>query len=88
MYKAFHQLLPYNYKGILLLNLMNMVLKPQKKNVLLLSYVRTTKKQRCISVAGMKLWNSINNNFWNSYSVLRFKKIMKTNAEYHVSKFI
>ena len=25
------------------------------------SYVRTTKKQHCISVVGVKLWNSIKN---------------------------
>ena len=37
----------------------------------------TTKKQHCISVAGVKLWNCINNNLRNSYSVLMFKKTQK-----------
>ena len=51
---------------------MYMVLKPNKKIMFYQSYVRTTKKQHWISVAGVKLWNSINNNLRNSYSVLMF----------------
>ena len=44
----------------------------KQKNMFYQSYVCTTKKQHCISVAGVKLWTSINNNLKNSYSVLRF----------------
>ena len=38
------------------------------------SYVCITMKQHCISVAGVKLGNSINNKLRNVYDVLGIKK--------------
>ena len=49
-------------------------IEAKRKNMFYQTYVRTTKKQHCISVAGVNLWNSINNDLRNSYSVPRLKK--------------
>ena len=73
MYKAFHQLLPYNLQKYFTIKSNEYSIGTKQKNMFYQSYVSTTKKQHCISVAGVKLWNSINNNPRNSYSVLRFK---------------
>ena len=78
MYKAFHQLLPCNLQKYLTIKSNLYGIETKQKNMFYQSYVRTTKKQHCISVAGVKLWNSINNNLRNSYSVLMFKKNIKT----------
>ena len=77
MYKAFHQLLPCNLQKYFTIKSNVYGIETKQKNMLYQSYVRTTKKQHCISVAGVKLWNSINNDLRNSYSVLMFKKIYK-----------
>ena len=45
---------------IYLLSLMNMELKPIRKTCST-NYVHTTKKQHCISVAELKVWNNIIN---------------------------
>ena len=78
MYKAFHQLLPCNLQKYFTIKSNVYGIETKQKNMFYQSYVRTTKKQHCISVAGVKLWNSINNNLRNSYSVLMFKKNIKT----------
>ena len=71
MYKAFHQLLPCNLQKYFTIKSNVYGIETKQKNMLYQSCVRTTKKQHCISVAGVKLWNSINNNNpRNSYSVL------------------
>ena len=77
MYKAFHQLLPCNLQKYFTIKSNVYGIETKQKNMLYQSYVRTTKKQHCISVAGVKLWNSINNNLRNSYSVLMVKKKIK-----------
>ena len=72
MYKAFHQLLPCNLQQYFIIKSNEYGIENKQKNMFYQSYVCTTKKQHCISVAGVKLWKSINNNLRNSYSVLRF----------------
>ena len=42
-------------------------IETKNNNMFFQSYVRTTKKQHCISVAGVILWNSLINNVRNSY---------------------
>ena len=70
MYKAFHQLLPCNLQKYFTIKSNVYGIETKQKNMFYQSYVRTTKKQHCISVAEVKLLNSINNNLRNSYSVL------------------
>ena len=71
MYNAFHQQLPYNLQKYFAIKSNEYGIETKQRNMFYQSFVRTTKKQHCISVAGVKLWNSINNNLRNSYSVLR-----------------
>ena len=88
MYKAFHQLSPCNLQKYLTIKSNEYGIETKQKNMFYQSYVRTTKKQHCIYVAGVRLWTSINNNLRNSYCVLRFFFFFKQNAKYHVNKFI
>ena len=62
MYKTFHQLLPYNLQRYFTIKSNEDGIETMQKYMFYQSYVRTTKKLHCISVAGVKLWNSINNN--------------------------
>ena len=54
MYKTFHQLLPYNLRKYLTIKSNEYGIETKKKKFYQ-SYVRTTKKQHCISVAGVRL---------------------------------
>ena len=60
MYKAFHQLLPCYLQKYFTIKSNEYGIET-KTHMFYQSYVRTTKIQHCISVAGVKLWNSINN---------------------------
>ena len=77
MYKAFHQLLPCNVQKYFTIKSNVYGIETKQKNMFFQSYVHTTKKQHCISVAGVILWNCINNNLRNSYSVLMFNFFYK-----------
>ena len=77
MYKAFHKLLPCNLQKYFTIKSNVYGIETKQKNMFYQSYVRTTKKQHCISVAGVKLWNSLNNNLRNSHSVQMFLKKYK-----------
>ena len=79
MHKAFHHLLPCNSQKYFTIKSNEYGIETKQKNMFHQSYVRTTKKQHCISVARVKLWNGINN-IKNSYSEQRFKKIIKTTS--------
>ena len=78
MYKACHQLLPCNLQKYFTIKSNVYGIETKQKNMFYQSYVRTTKKQHCISVAGVKLWNSINNKIRNNYSVPMSKEFIKT----------
>ena len=71
MHKAFHQILPCNLQKYFTIKSNEYGIETKQKNMFYQSYVRTTNKQHCIYVLGVKLWNSINNNLRNSYSVAR-----------------
>ena len=77
MYNSFHQLLPYNLQKYFTIKSNEYGIETKQKNMFYQSYVRTAKKQHCMHVARVKLWNSINNNLRNRYSVARFKKNYK-----------
>ena len=42
-----------------------------------LQYVRTKKKQMCLSNYGVKLWNSISEEIKKSKTIFQFKKLYK-----------
>ena len=50
-------------------------------------FARTTLKQMCISVAGVKLWNSLQNDIKGCLNIFQFKKNLK-NKELHCMKQI
>ena len=79
MHKALHQPLPYYLQKYFTIRSNECGIETKQKDMFYQSYVRTTKKLHCISVAGVKLWNCNNNNLKNSYSVLRLKKIFQDN---------
>ena len=80
MCKAFHQLLPCNLQMYFTIKSNEYFIETKQKDMFYLSYVHTTKKQHCISVAGVILWNSINNNIRNKNSVQCLNKIIKTSC--------
>ena len=88
MYKAHNNLLPcciqelfqprenqYNLRGTAIL----------KRNK-----ARINAKERCISVIGVKLWNSLNNELKNCRSINKFKNIFRSNIinKYKTSEFL
>ena len=72
MYKAYHLLLPYNLQKYF--EKSDCVRKP---HCFKQRYVRTTKKQHCVSTNGVKLWNSLTNNLKSCKNVYQFKKLLK-----------
>ena len=53
MYKAFHQLSPYNLQMHFIIQSIEYGIETKRKDMFRQSYVRTTKKQHCISVFGV-----------------------------------
>ena len=66
MYKAFHIKLPCNLQKLFLLERPDYAVVTSQCGSFRQTYVRTTKKQHCDSVTGIKLWNCIENYIKNS----------------------
>ena len=72
MYKAKCNLLPINLQNMFKLNNLSSI-ETRQKNNFFQKYVRTSSKSMCISVLGVKLWNSLNSVITNSRNVKAFK---------------
>ena len=76
MFKAFHNLLPLNLQKLFIVSSNNRYCTKQN-SYFKQNYVRTTRKQMCISVCGVKLWNTVKNEIKNCKKVYIFKKMYK-----------
>ena len=61
IYKAFHMKLPCNLQKLFLLKRPDYAVARRQSGSFRQTYVRTTKKEHCVSVTGIKLWNFIEN---------------------------
>ena len=76
MFKAYHNLLPENLQNNFVLSV-NDRYDTKRKNNFKQNYVRTRKKQLCISTAGIKLWNSLDDRLKNCKTMYSFKSMYK-----------
>ena len=77
MYKANHKLLPRNIQLLFTFNIDNKY-KTRQCNKLSVIFARTALKSRCLSIYGVKLWNSIEETVSTSITLIKFKKLFKT----------
>ena len=76
MYKANKKMLPLNIQRLFSVDEVTYYNTRQLKNMKQV-YIRTTLKSKCISICGVKLWNSLKMDLRNSTSLPRFKKEYK-----------
>ena len=76
MYKPNKQLLPLNIQRLFSVDEVTYYNTRQLTNMKQV-YFRTTLKSKCISICGVKLWNSLNMDLRNSTTLPRFKKEYK-----------
>ena len=76
MYKAFHIKLPCNLQKLFLFERPDYAAVTRQSGSFRQTYVRTTKKQQCVSVS-IKLWNGIENYIKNSKTKQAFKTKFK-----------
>ena len=76
MYKANNKMLPLNIQRLFSVDEVTYYNTRQLKNMKQV-YIRTTLKSKCISICGVKLWNSLKMDLRNSTSLPRFKKEYK-----------
>ena len=76
MYKAFSQTLPSNLQSYFSF-VTSTRYSTKRVNNFKQNYVRTRKRQLCISTAGVKLWNSFTEELKYSKSLNQFKKMYK-----------
>ena len=74
MFKAFHNLLPVNVQQ--LFSIYESAYTTRQNCHFKHYYSRTTLKGMCISITGVKLWNSLDNSLKNCRNVHLFKKIL------------
>jgi hypothetical protein len=72
MYKAYHKVLPINLQILFSDNANSQHHTRQRENFKQ-NYVRTTKKQMCLSSYGVILWNSLDANLKSSENLKLFK---------------
>ena len=72
MYKAYNDMLPYNLQIYFEKSNCRRQIQCFKQK-----FVRTTKKQHCISYCGVKFWNSLDDNLQMRNTVYLFKKSLK-----------
>ena len=77
MHKAFHTKLPCNLQKLFLFERPDNAVVRRKNGSFRQTYVHTTKKQHCVSVTGIKLWNFIENNNKNSKTEQALKTKLK-----------
>ncbi len=76
MFKAFNQLLPKNLQKYFVKTLDHGYDMKNKDNFYQ-KFARTKKKQLCISISGVKIWNSINGDQKHIKTLVGFKKMYK-----------
>jgi hypothetical protein len=76
MYKAYYKMLPFNLQ-ILFANNAASSYNTRRKDNFQQNYVRTTKKQMCLSSSGVILWNSLDPNLKLSTNLGIFKRCIK-----------
>ena len=72
MYKAHKKLLPDNLQLLISLDSDRGHITRQNN-----TFARTTLKSQCISVQGIKLWNSLENSIKSANNILTFRKLYK-----------
>ena len=77
MYKAFHIKLTYNLQNLFLFERTDYEAVARQSGYFTQIYVCTTKKQHCVSVTGIKLWNSIEIYIYNSKTEQAFNTKFK-----------
>lgn len=75
MWKAKQRMLPDAVQN--LFHVVSQDVCHRRKHNFRSSFARTTQKQKCVSVYGVKLWNSMNNEFKCCTNVYSFKKMYK-----------
>ena len=73
MYKADKKTLPKNLQTLFLDNTVNMNYNMRNKRKYYQKYVRTKQKQMCLSVHGVKLWNSLDSEIRQNKTIYSFK---------------
>lgn len=76
MFKAFHEQLPQNLQNYFVRTRNHDYDMKNKKNFYQ-KFVRTRKKQLCISISGVKLWNSLSDCLKSSRNIHCFKRLYK-----------
>ena len=76
MYKAHKKLLPNNLQLLISLDSDRSHITRQS-NTFKQAFARTTLKSRCISVQGIKLWNSLENSIKSAENIFMFRKLYK-----------
>ena len=76
MYKAHKKLLPNNLQLLISLDSDRNHITRQS-NTFKQVFARTTLKSQCISVQGIKLWNSLENSIKSSKNIFMFRKLYK-----------
>jgi hypothetical protein len=76
MFRAYNINLPSNLQKCFSINI-NTNLATRRKNKFTVNYVRTTKKAMCLSVKGVKLWNSLDLKFTLCNNINLFKNNLK-----------
>ena len=76
MYKANKKMLPLNIQRLFSVDEVTYYNTRQLTNMKQV-YIRTTLKSKCISICGVKLWNSLKMDLRNSTTLPRFKKEYK-----------
>ena len=77
MYKANKNTLPTNLQSMFKENTVNKNYNFRNKQEYFHKYVRTKQKQMCLSVLGIKLWNSLDNEIKKSKTIYSFKSKYK-----------
>ena len=77
LFKAKHNSLPVNVQKLFSLNFDNIHITRQN-NLFKVKYARTSLKAKCVSICGVKLWNSLPTDVSNCHSLMKFKKLLKS----------
>ena len=79
MYKARNRLLPYNLQRLFCMECINNYNLRHNSNFKM-KHCRTNKKAMCLSITGVKLWNSLDERICRAKSIYLFKKLYKVSA--------
>ena len=73
MYKVYNQNAPRNLLELFEVKVNNTYYNLRSKSAFNLKFVRTTQKQMCLSIRGIKLWNSLTQKMTKCKSIQSFK---------------